>query len=48
LKIKLPTDVDGRSIDPLRTSYVVKLKTKRLSRNGASWVYFDEARALRD
>jgi len=48
LRIKLPTDVDGRSFDPLLTSYVVKLKTKKLSRNGASWVYFDEARAFRE
>jgi arylsulfatase A-like enzyme len=48
LRIKLPTDVDGRSFDPLLTSYVVKLKTKKLSRDGASWVYFDEARAFRE
>jgi hypothetical protein len=48
LKMKLPTDLDGRAIDPKLSSYLVQLKTKTLSRNGASWVYFDEARAIRE
>jgi arylsulfatase A-like enzyme len=47
LKMKLPTDVNGRAVDPTLTSYFVELRTKILSRNGMSWRYFDEARAIR-
>ena len=47
LKMKLPTDVDGRAVDPTLTSYFVELRTKTLSRNGMSWSYFDEARVIR-
>ena len=32
LKMKLPTDLDGRSIDPNLTTYSVELTTKILTR----------------
>ena len=48
LKMKLPTDVDGRSIDPALTSYSVELTTKVLTRGRPSYVYFDQARAIRE
>ena len=48
LKIKLPTDLDGRSIDPKLTTYSVELKTKLLSRGGGTYMYFDQARAVRE
>jgi arylsulfatase A-like enzyme len=48
LTVKLPTDLDGRAIDPKLTSYSVELKTKILSRGGASYTYFDQAKAIRE
>jgi hypothetical protein len=48
LKVKLPTDVDGRTIDPMLTTYFVELTTKALSRKGGSWLYFDRAKAVRE
>jgi hypothetical protein len=48
LTVKLPTDDDGRAADPKLTTYSVELKTQILTRGGASYTYFDEARALRD
>jgi len=48
LKMKLPTDVDGRSIDPALTTYSVELTTKVLTRGRPSYVYFDQARAIRE
>src|SRR5438128_1319107 len=36
LTMKLPTDLDGRSVDPKLTSYSVELKSKILTRGGAS------------
>lgn len=48
LKMKLPTDVDGRSIDPRLTTYSVELTTKVLTRGGERYIYFDEARAIRE
>jgi len=48
LKMKLPTDVDGRSIDPNLTTYSVELTTKVLTRGRPSYVYFDQARAIRE
>ena len=48
LKIKLPTDLDGRAIDPALTTYAVELTTKILTRGGASYTYFDQARAIRE
>jgi arylsulfatase A-like enzyme len=48
LTVKLPTDLDGRAINPKLTRYSVELKTKTLTHGGASYTYFDQARAIRD
>jgi hypothetical protein len=48
LTVKLPTDLDGRSVDPNLTSYSVELKTKILTRGSASYMYFDQAKAVRE
>ena len=48
LRMRLPTDLDGRSVDPRLTTYSVELKTKFLSRGDATYTYFDEARAVRE
>ncbi len=48
LKVRLPTDVDGRAIDPGLTTYSVELRTKILTRGGVSHIYFDQARAIRE
>src|SRR5947208_7106329 len=48
LTIKLPTDLDSRAVDPNLTKYAVELKTKILTRGGASYTYFDQARGVRE
>src|SRR6266852_7273455 len=48
LKVKFPTDLDGRTIDPNLTTYSVELRTKILTRGGTSYLYFDQARAIRE
>ena len=48
LTMKLPTDLDGRTIDPHLTTYSVELRTKILTRGGTSYIYFDQARAIRE
>jgi len=48
LTVKLPTDLDARSVDPKLSSYSVELKTKILSRKEASYTYFDQAKAVRE
>ena len=48
LKMRLPTDLDGRSIDPNLTKYSVELTTKVLTRGSPSYTYFDQARAIRE
>jgi len=48
LTVKLPTDLDGRAINPKLTRYSVELKTKVLTRGGATYTYFDQARAIRE
>jgi len=48
LTVKLPTDLDGRSVDPNLSSYSVELKTKILTRDAASYTYFDQAKAVRE
>jgi hypothetical protein len=48
LRMKLPTDLDGRSIHPTLTTYSVELTTKFLSRGDATYTYFDQARAVRE
>ena len=46
--MRLPTDVDGRSVDPNLTTYSVELTTKVLTRGSPSYTYFDQARAIRE
>jgi hypothetical protein len=48
LQMKLPTDLDGRMIDPNLTKYSIELKTKTLTRGGTSYIYLDQARAIRE
>jgi hypothetical protein len=48
LTVKLPTDLDGRTIESKMTKYSVELKTKILTRGRASYTYFDQARAIRE
>jgi arylsulfatase A-like enzyme len=48
LRIKLPTDLDGYGVDPKLTTYSVELKTKTLTKVGATYTYFDQARAVRE
>jgi hypothetical protein len=48
LTVKLPTDLDGRSVDPNLSSYSVELRTKILTRGAASYTYFDQAKAVRE
>jgi hypothetical protein len=48
LIVKLPTDLDGRAVDPKLTNYSVELKTKILTHGAASYTYFDQARAIRE
>ena len=48
LTMKLPIDLDNRSIDPNLTTYAVELKTKVLTRGGKSHTYFDYAKAIRE
>jgi len=48
LKMKLPTDVDGRSVDPNLSTYSVELVTKVLTRGRVSHSYLDQAKAIRE
>jgi arylsulfatase A-like enzyme len=48
LTVKLPTDLDGLTVAPQLSRYSVELQTKILSRGGASYTYFDQARAVRE
>jgi arylsulfatase A-like enzyme len=48
LTAKLPTDLDGRSVDPNLSSYSVELKTKIPTRGAARYTYFDQAKADRE
>jgi len=47
LTVKLPTDLDGRSVDANLTTYLVELKTKSLTRGEATYTYFDSGKAVR-
>jgi hypothetical protein len=47
LTVKLPTDLDGRNVDPDLSSYSVELRTKIISRATTSYTYFDQAKAVR-
>jgi hypothetical protein len=48
LKIKLPTDLDGQTVDPKLSAYSVELRSKILTTGGKSFTYFDQARAVRE
>jgi hypothetical protein len=48
LRMRLPTDLEGRSVDPKLTTYWVELRTKFLSRGDATYTYFDQARGVRE
>ena len=48
LSVKLPTDLDGRGVNANVSAFSVELKTKTVTRNGASYTYFDQARAIRE
>jgi arylsulfatase A-like enzyme len=48
LTVKLPTDLDGRSVDRKLTTYSAELKTKSLARGGVSYTYFDQGKAVRE
>jgi arylsulfatase A-like enzyme len=47
LTVLLPTDPDGRAVDPAATRYRVELHTKTLHWSGKSATYLDWARAVR-
>ncbi len=48
LRMRLPTDPDGRMVDPRRSHYRIELQKKTLRWEGQSATYFDWARAVRD
>jgi hypothetical protein len=48
LTVKLPTDLDGQAVARNLSKYSIELKTKVLTRDGASHTYFDQARAIRE
>ena len=48
LTMKLPTDLDSRAVNPKLTRYSVELQTKILTQGGASYTYFDQAKAVRE
>jgi flavin-binding protein dodecin len=48
LRVRLPTDPDGRVVDPRQTHYRIELQSKTLRWAGQSATYLDWARAVRD
>jgi arylsulfatase A-like enzyme len=48
LTVKRPTDLDGRAVDHNLSTYSIELRTKILTHDGASYTYFDQARAVRE
>jgi hypothetical protein len=48
LKMKLPTDLDGHTIDPNLTTYSIELAAKVLTRGNVKCTYFDQAKAIRE
>jgi hypothetical protein len=48
LSMKLPTDLDGQTIDRSLTTYSVELKTKSLARGATRSTYFDHGKAVRE
>ncbi|HKA87109.1 MAG TPA: alkaline phosphatase family protein [Haliangiales bacterium] len=47
LTVRLPTDPDGKDLDPGKSSYTFELRTKVLTYGGATFTYFDSAKAIR-
>jgi hypothetical protein len=48
LTVKMSAERDGQTISPNLTTYSVELKTKALTRGRTTYVYFDQARAIRE
>jgi arylsulfatase A-like enzyme len=48
LRVVLPSDPEGRVVDPGRTHYRIELRSKTLRWEGQSATYYDWARAVRD
>jgi hypothetical protein len=48
LRMLLPTDPDGRAVDPGSTRYRIELQTKTLRSGSTTAIYLDWARAVRD
>jgi arylsulfatase A-like enzyme len=48
LRVLHPLDTDGTRVDRGKTRYRATLRTRRLSRDGRSYTYFDSAKATRD
>ena len=48
LRMLLPTDPDGRAVDPGATRYRIELRTKTLRSGSTTATYLDWARAIRD
>src|SRR5262249_24925112 len=47
LTVRLPTDPDGKDLDPGKSSYTFELRTKVLTYGGATFTYFDSAKRIR-
>jgi len=47
LTIRLPTDPDGKDVDPRKSSYTFELRTKTLRYGGKTYTYLDSAKAVR-
>jgi hypothetical protein len=45
--VRLPTDPDGKDVDPGKSTYSFELRTKSLTHGSAKWVYYDSAKATR-
>lgn len=48
LQMKLPTDPDGKDIDQAKTTYYIKLCTKKVIYNNKTYIYFDYAKGVRE
>jgi arylsulfatase A-like enzyme len=47
LSVKLPTDPNGRDVDPDKHQYTIELDTKVLTYRDKTYTYFDSAKAVR-
>jgi hypothetical protein len=48
LTMRLPTDPDGRDIDSTKSTYYIKLCTKKVTYNNKTYIYFDYAKGVRE